>query len=341
MKKSLLFGFAAAMTLASCTTNDEILGTAEQTAMEFSSFVNKSTKAPVDNLNFDGSTFGVWGYKGKDTATPTQPIFDTQGTTNGTTGTVGGSTDRYKTITCTKSGNTYTWSYTPLRFWDKTCKYEFYAFAPVNTAVKASIDNNKVITIADFSVNEVITDQIDLMMADKITRAKNTVNNVQFNFRHLLTKVNIQFLKSEALKEADVVLRSAKLNNIGNKATYTSTTDNAAYAWGSTSEKIGFTSVNTDKTLDGTTAVNMFADMLMIPQTFVASTEATPFTMDITYTINGETFTRNIYMGSTAWTKNMNILYTLTIDANAIIFDNPTITEDWQTPTTGVASTIE
>lgn len=320
MKKYVLFGFAAAMTLASCTQS-EVLETAIESPMEFSSFVNKTTKAPVDDLNFEGSTFGVWGYKGKGTETPTTPIFDSQGTTGGKIGIAGNEKDNAETVKYTSKG----WSYDNLRFWDKTCNYAFLAYAPVDNSVTATINAEKDIIITDFTINSKIANQIDLVIADPINLAKGILGNnngkIQFNFRHILTKANIQFLKSTNLSSEEVKLVSAELKGIGSKATY------AKKAWGETTIPVSFQSIVEPTDLSDTTPTNMFKDMLMIPQSF----EAGKFNLDITYTINGEQFTRTIDLGTTPWTKNMNILYTLKIDASSIIFENPTITDGWDT----------
>ncbi|MEG0947984.1 MAG: fimbrillin family protein, partial [Bacteroidales bacterium] len=79
MKKSFLFGFAAAVALASCTTNEDVLQVSEQRDLAFGTFVDKATKLfdSTTGLEKDGNTFGVWGYyvSGEEFTTGAENVF--------------------------------------------------------------------------------------------------------------------------------------------------------------------------------------------------------------------------------------------------------------------------
>lgn len=304
MKKSLLFGFAAALTLASCTTNDEVLDAAAQTPMEFSSFVNKGTKAPIDNSNLDN--FSVFGYKYKKEGTASLiKVFDD--------------------VNVGKKGDT--WSYITegqsLRFWDKTCNYHFYAYAPTSIGVVISNPNTSgtaTFTVTDFEVsNSNFTGHTDLLIAGREANSTE-YGQVNFTFKHVLTKVSMTVEIVKALEDEAVVLNSAVLNNVYNKGTYTynfSTQDSQDWAF-KENEKVNFPmTISSPKPSIETTTSDLFRDLLMIPQEFDTNNK---LTLDLSYSINGEEFTRNIDLSATNWAENMSILYTFTISADAINF---------------------
>ena len=99
-------GIAAAAMLASCS-NDETMDIARNSqAIQFSSFVNKTTRATdIDNSNF--KAFQVWGLMEKDGQTG-KPFEGTEVT----------------------SSDGSEWSYTTPVYWEDGYKYSFVAVAP-------------------------------------------------------------------------------------------------------------------------------------------------------------------------------------------------------------------
>ncbi|MEG1615341.1 MAG: fimbrillin family protein [Bacteroidales bacterium] len=346
MKKSLLFGFAVALTLASCTTNDDVLDTAMQTPMEFSSFVNKGTKAPIGNDGDSAITahqFGVWGYKYKSSiSTPETKDFVTV---------FGNIPVRHDGVAWT-----YITGNEKLRYWDKTCTYDFYAYAPKETltATSSKTATTTTLTVSNFNVNNVATprtgdnptkymDHTDLLIADAIERCVDYNNSQKFTFRHVLSNVSIN-VKKKAGFAGDVKFTSAVLREVTNKATsYVHTFTKAqgvdqnqgSSTWNiSTSgHTSNFSSAQHTTTVISEEGIPLFTEMLMIPQRIGEST------FDIVYTINGETFTRTLNFAGT-WAANQKITYNIEISANAIEFGVTTVT-DWTTPGTTVTPSID
>ena len=127
MKKSL-FILAAAALMASCG-NDSVRNDIVENEVPIGfvpTFMEKSTKANagemiidrsdanniINTFNVDGNTFEVWGWKTNTDGT--SKVFDNQ------------------TVTYNSSNTTQTtkWGYTPLKYWDRSASYKFYAVAP-------------------------------------------------------------------------------------------------------------------------------------------------------------------------------------------------------------------
>ena len=124
MKKSLLF-LAATALMVSCgnegVRNDII---EDEIPIGFvPTFMEKSTKAnagemiidrtnSINTFNVDNNTFEVWGWKTNTQGTT--KVFDNQTVT-------------YNSSNTTESTK---WGYTPIKYWDRSASYKFYAVAP-------------------------------------------------------------------------------------------------------------------------------------------------------------------------------------------------------------------
>ena len=162
-----------AITFTACTNSEEI-AKAEQKVLDFSVFANKTTRAPetTSSLKTTGKAFGVWGYSTFSGSVTT--VFDGQEVTYDGTD----------------------WTYSPLKFWDKLSSYKFYAYFPYGTGGVTIDDTNGNITVTDFTVEDVVADHVDLMIADEVSRAVNDATaSVNFNFRHILSNINLKFKK--------------------------------------------------------------------------------------------------------------------------------------------------
>ncbi|MEG1615340.1 MAG: fimbrillin family protein [Bacteroidales bacterium] len=347
MKKSSLFGFAAALTLASCTTNDEVLDAAVQTPMEFSSFVNKTTKGPLDLAGVQTTGFSVWGYKQKTV----------------------GQTSTFITV----FGNTpITWAnqkwiyQDPTRYWDKTCTYDFYAYAPTSANVSIespSAGGNATLKVTSFTVSNNPAEYVshtDLLIAER-KKGYNTYTKepVKFDFKHTLTKLSIGFTTSLTGADQTVVLKVATLKNVINNRQYTHSftsagNDEVKGLWspieatkeGGDTTPADETKVNFPKQIDGDVTLTsknqkVFTDLMMIPQ---PSSDNDLKSLYIEYTINDELFTNTIDLPlNEGWKANQSIVYNINISATQITFDaevskwdDDTITspEGWDKPVT-------
>lgn len=203
-----------------------------------------------------------------------------------------------------------------------------------------TIDDNKNITVTDFTVEPLVANHVDLMLADKVTRLANApVNQVTFNFNHLLSNINLSFKKDVGITETKVTLKTVKIYGMSKKGTFV---QSQVPEWAiSDTDFVGASDSNlenlaSDNVLDVATAVT-FNDMLFIPQ------NTNSVKVDVTYNL-GESgaeqpFTRTLDLSydasdrtynPAAWGQNHKITYNFIISANAIEFGDPTV-EDWTT----------
>ena len=161
MKKSLTLIAAVALVFAGCTDKDIIRKDINESkgdsngAITFNAFAEKVTRAENSTALYNQTfynhqeSFQVWARKSNQ---PNQEIFDGA------------------RVNVEKSGNTYTYTYAPERFWDKLApKYHFYAAAPARSTTDewcwtfndddiedaASINKGNFSIVKDFTLNEV------------------------------------------------------------------------------------------------------------------------------------------------------------------------------------------
>ena len=121
MKKSYLILAAVAGLFASCSQNEDITKIVEEdTPILFEQYTNNVTRAEIvdEQALAQAGGFKVWGYKAKTTgldwSTSTKTtIFDA-------------------TVVTGTDVASPEWTYTPLKYWDKTSSYKFFAGGPVN-----------------------------------------------------------------------------------------------------------------------------------------------------------------------------------------------------------------
>ena len=228
MKKYLFF-LATAAIVASCSNNDlrnDLQN--EQVEIGFSTYTGKLTRAGAENsgiedkntLSSHHTAFKVWGYK----------------TVNGEPSAVFGESNNAGTQVAwnnTKSA----WEYTPLRFWDKSAtNYKFYAAAPASASW--SYANDK-LSLTSFSVDgatiaasssidaDANFGAKDIMISEDVTvlPADYTTANVQLDFIHLLTRLNIGVKKATPALDSYVVkLTSIKVFNLVDGANFSEAT---------------------------------------------------------------------------------------------------------------------
>ena len=211
MKKSLVL-FAAAAAMVACSQNDVLVDNISEsqaeTAIGFGTGINNLTRgttaensngADGEALNSYHTTFGVWGYKQVGTGDE-QAVFNNQTCTWTTTSV----SDPFTT--------TGDWVYSPIRYWDKTATYDFYAYAP--STKEFTIDGSKdahYLKLSSFTVvgkslaqsTTVIAQPDDIFGADNAsnedlmiaTDVKDYVYTqglrVSLDFNHILSRLNI------------------------------------------------------------------------------------------------------------------------------------------------------
>lgn len=308
MKKYLLI-IATAAIVASCTNQDTLkkdVQNGNDNAISFESYTSKQTRAENSTAGYGWeffdhhNNFQVWGYK--NTATVTNPVF------NGDVVTVA---EPDPTVT---SPRVFTYTYSPLRFWDKAAsEYEFYAAAPSdpyssnNTSgwqfissdivtaniVNAEGQNKGYFTtkssltpsnIADgtatlFNTFKDVTDVDKMIAAPKaVPYAEFKDGPVQFNFIHILSRLNVSIKKDASLEPSDhknqqkVVLKSLIVKNLlcagdfeENKANPSSSDPGNNSRWLNQATAKDYTAYTTDD-IEVATTTKYVIQSLVIPQ---------------------------------------------------------------------------
>ena len=188
MKKRLILGLAAlaAVTLTSCQKDQVINETPQQNAIEFGTYIGKSaqTKATsIDNTkDLNNYAFGVYAYY-----TKTADYSATESTPNFM------SNQKVELV-----GNN--WTYSPLKYWPNNSgdKVTFFAYAPyhavgaTSNVTGVSANNKTGDPIITFVTDATITNQQDLLFADKNNTNKkkqDITDKITFNFKHALSRI--------------------------------------------------------------------------------------------------------------------------------------------------------
>ena len=207
MKKMLLVLGVAAAAMTSCTS-DELIEVNQSSLIKFEPFVNKGTRSVTDT-DVRISKFYVYGCH-----------------------TEGGVVSDFINVPVTKNG---TWEYYTgtgdgeenYRYWT-SAQYYFGAYATKNVSEQL-VNGNKVVfdqtnnelTFTDFTVN----DDNDLV-ADVLTFQQTNFENpqtVQFNFRHLLSKIQFTFTNSHSVAGTTMEITNLRIDKCRVKGTCTVT----------------------------------------------------------------------------------------------------------------------
>ncbi len=213
MKKTLLLLGCAAAMFAGCS-NDETVEVAEKQAIDFTSFVDKSTRAVTDVTTANISEISVYGWR------ENKLLFDAQ--------------------SVTKSGTD--WTYSPLKYWEPAYTYTFEAIAPKSGTSGVTFTANKAGGKVEFTNNATT----DLVYAKPVTRDLTSYTlstlpaqaKVPFTFGHLLSRVKFTFDNGlDASSNAKITVTDVKITDAYKSG---SVTPNTSAAW----------TVGTDKNLE-------------------------------------------------------------------------------------------
>ena len=335
MKKSYLIIAAAALAMASCSKENIVdsVNDNETVAITFEQFVNKATKSEITNetalASADG--FRVWGYKAKNVASGETIAWDN---------------DDAKLVIFDDVQVSYAsseWSYSPLKFWDKTCSYRFYAGGPVahtNGTLDciASGDAYMKFTV-EGAVSAPATESFSDFVIDRIVNQTNasTINDPTyregFDFHHIMAKISFAVKKSGTLTASDdLVLTDIKMSGY-NAASGDFEQKKFDGTWGvlNTSEwsQTATASGETVQLASGEALefdakeTNLVKDYIMVPQQIAANT----LKFTVSYTLNGEEFTdqEGTLANAQTWGTDSHVTYTITVGPQAILFDVNTV----------------
>ncbi len=221
MKKlSLLLGFAAVVMFTGCG-NDETMEMAQQQAIGFSSFVNKSTKAVTDVTTSNIGTVWVYGWRDDDV------LFNKQ------------------SVTVSSAG---AGSYTPVKYWEPSHTYVFESIAPEPETSGVTFTAAKTGGKVEF-VNNATTDLVYAKPVTTTTSAPLSASPgvVDFTFGHLLSRVKFTFKNVlEASSNAKITISDVKITNAYKNGEITPNA--AAATWAVTSDdlEVAFAPSSTD-----------------------------------------------------------------------------------------------
>ena len=212
MKKVLLLlGSVAAAMFTGCS-NDETVELVQQSAIDFSSFVNKSTRTASDVTTDNLKNVWVYGWRSNSEG-------DTEQLFNGTE------------LTKQDSGD---WTYSTLKYWEPGYKYAFEAIAPQNGTNGVTFTADKTGGKVEFD-NSTAAAETDLVYASPVnkdytsaTYANLNPDKVGLTFNHLLSRVKFTFENGlAASSNAKITVTDVKITdayNSGNVTPKTSAT---------------------------------------------------------------------------------------------------------------------
>lgn len=195
MKKLLFIGLAATAMLASCS-NDETVEMAQQNAIAFDGFVNKSTRGIDNDITTENiADFGVYGFM----ESAQGIIFNNEKVYKGGTST-----------------NTE-WTYDNTQYWTVGKKYWFSAIAPYTDAkwtYNASNVDGGIITFENDGKQDLL-----YAKADPIASAVADQHVVEFTFNHLLSRVKFNFSNAMGNDNTTLEVTDVTITNANTKAT--------------------------------------------------------------------------------------------------------------------------
>ena len=281
-------------------------------------FSEVDTKAAVEDTSEIGK-FSVWGYYTPEDASST--VFDE--------------------VTVTREDSQ--WKYDGLKFWQSDKQYDFYALYPPVETLKAgaaddiTCDASGALSITGFDS----TKGHDLMTASCIGMSGNTPQTVSFTFSHELALVSFYIQRGGLWETDDDIKVSAELSSVSLKGKLMHNAESSLSSWSelyaSTLHESG---IMLTLETPGKFIFNNTEDdsLLMIPQNIES------VALSVTYSSSKqEEQTRSISITSTTileWEAGKQYRYTLTIQPNAIVFDDLKA-DEWGETSSGGAIPVE
>ena len=197
--KKVIFALAAVIALAACSQEDVIVAD-KGAAIGFDTFVENSTRSVYDPSYTNSSMFSdfaVYGYvNGAVLLDGVRVAKDGDGM----------KADDY-------AGQTKTgWKYEGTQYWIAGANYNFNAVAPTTNGGWTKVDDgtNKDATKLTFTNNGTT----DLLYAYATAQGKNEKNDVvEFNFRHVLSKVKFSFENAYNASNATIRVKDVKITD--------------------------------------------------------------------------------------------------------------------------------
>ena len=196
MKKLFIMGLAAMGLALTACNSDETVEVAKGKAINFASFVDKSTRGAADDVTIANlKSIEVYGWRGD-----TQ-IFNKQ------------------QVTVAENGEG---TYSPLQYWEANYAYAFEAIAPKAGEKGVQFEAAKAggkITFENNATTDLLYANTTATMPEKITAAPEKVN---FTFKHQLARVKFTFKNTfPANAAAKISVKDVKITNAYKNGTTT------------------------------------------------------------------------------------------------------------------------
>lgn len=221
MKKLLVMGLAAMGLALTACNSDETVEVAKGKAINFASFVDKSTRGAADDVTLANlGSIEVYGWRGD------HQIFDKQ------------------QVTVAENGEG---TYSPVQYWEAGYTYNFEAIAPKNgekgVTFAANVNGGTITFVNDAKTDLLYSKATQVTTADKLTATPDKVN---FTFQHQLARVKFTFKNTFPAKAAaKISVKDVKITNAYKNGTLA--TPAAANAkWNATDNTLNVAFASTD-----------------------------------------------------------------------------------------------
>lgn len=184
--------------------------TLQEKPVTFSAFTEKMTKGTAGEITSTqrlaaAGGFYVWGYN---TKTANKDWANAKTVFNGTavTSTTGDFVDTDST----------TWTYSPIKYWNKSATYCFYAAAPAgNNNITYSISGNgdqKMISVTGVQPAKA-SESLDILIARGGVKDIDGGNmaNIDFTFQHIMAKVKVRLKLADSFKADSLVVTKLEM----------------------------------------------------------------------------------------------------------------------------------
>lgn len=205
MKKLFIMGLAAMGLALTACNSDETVEVAKGKAINFASFVDKSTRGAADDVTIANlKSIEVYGWRGD------HQIFDKQQVKVATTG----------------EG-----TYSPVQYWEAGYTYNFEAIAPKNgdngVTFRAAKAGGEIIFVNNATTDLLYAKATEKTMPEKINAAPKEVN---FTFKHQLARVKFTFKNTfPENAAAKISVKDVKITNAYKNGTITPAVANAMW----------------------------------------------------------------------------------------------------------------
>ncbi|MBR4845453.1 MAG: fimbrillin family protein [Bacteroidaceae bacterium] len=324
MRRKLITMSIAAMLVASCTQEDQLLLLRDgEQAIKFGKV---ETRAEVTDAN-QILEFGVFAEMNLGADGPEEPVQYINLLSN----------ERVY-----RSNASSDWSYDNKRYWVNDRTFHFFAVYPLLDNSKITPFVSEIVPSNPYTCYKINWDtpseaNDDLMTASatmKTTEGQTVYPAVNFQFEHALAKVNINVQKAGANTDNKVIVRSITISNIKKSGTYNSENKTWQISEG-TGNAMNYTRNNLKvelelevDDLDNKVPIptSVISGLLFIPQ------EITENSIQITvgYTFDGDTYSAQAFIPTTTvreWESAKEYTYNLVLGErkNNILFGIPTV----------------